>query len=213
MDFYDLLLAKKLSGGGGGGSGFDDPEDFTGGNILAIKSHGTEYILTDFYGKIECISATKMSDNNVTAYEGYWSLYNANSNNIGLQRNASTTSMIVKFASNTQINVAIDGYSSGNIIVPVVSNIGFMNNSSVVATYPLVIFGNYYNNALETTYATYTFYGLNILDKDLKYVARFMPWLDNGEACVKDLISGKIYKNTGTGAFDYIDLEGVVHSA
>ena len=243
MDFYDILLAKKLSGGGGGGStlidknissngtynassddadGYkkvvvdvsgDDPEDFTGGNILAITSHGTEYIMTDFYGNIGCLSSTKMSDNNKTQYEGYWSMnsyYNFSTFVVGLQRNGNTDySMNVKMGKNT---LAYEGVNliSGDVFVLTYYTLGLVNAN---ATKPLVICGNYYNNNLETNYGAYTFYGLNILDEHFKYVARFMPWLDNGEACVKDIISGKIYKNTGTGAFDYIDLEGVVHNA
>lgn len=203
---YDTTLINSVTVNVGGN---DDPEDFTGGNILAITSHGTEYILTDYQGSLEGVFGTKMSDSNVNSHEGYWCLYRASSYASRIKRNGTQQSLSIGIGTGT-LNIGMDGYSSGNIITPVFYTIGF---ADVVADRPLIIFGNYYNNAIESTKATYTFYGLNILDADFKYVARFMPWLDNGEACVKDLISGKIYKNSGTGAFDYIDLQGVVHNA
>lgn len=191
---------------GYGGGGGDDYTDFSFGSIQAIISHGTEYILTDINILMDGIFCCKLADSNVNNYEGYWSLAYNGTNVIGMQRNGSNASSInLKLGNTNNFPISVP-LNNGTVNVLTCPAIGI---TTVTSNKPLVIFGNYYNGNLEATKATYTFYGLNIVDKDLHYVARIAPWLDgNGVPCVKELISGNIYYNTGTGTFDYIDANG-----
>ena len=190
----------------GGGGGYDD---FSGGNIQAIISHGQEYILTDYSGSMQGVFAIKFSDTNKTNYEGYWSM-GYNSNVIaGIQRNGSNNNLTIKFGSNNITGVAYPGYAEGEPITVIVAS----QSTTNVANHPLVIFGSYYNGNLENTKGTFAFYGLNVFDSNGDLVKKFVPWLNNGVACVKELVSGTIYTNSGTGAFDYINSEGVTHTA
>lgn len=196
-------VESLVDGYGGGG---DDFKDFSGGNIQALISHGTEYILTDMNLSLEGIFCCKLADSEITSHEGYWSLALSSSNVVGMQRNGSNGSSLNLKLGATSGNYAIYvPLSDGSVNVVTVPTIGL---TDVISNKPLVFFGNYYNGNLEATKATYTFYGLNIVDKNLQYVARFMPWLENGIPCVKELISGTVYYNTGTGTFDYIDADG-----
>lgn len=195
-----------LAAGYGGGGASDDYTDFTGGNIRAIISHGTEYILTDMNLNLEGIFCCKLADSNVTNYEGYWSVALNGSNVVGMQRNSSNANTLnIKLgASSGNYGITVP-LTDGSINIVTIPTIGL---TDVISNKPVVFFGNYYNGNLEATKATYVFYGLNIVDKNFQYVARFMPWLENGVACVKELISGTVYYNTGTGTFDYIDANG-----
>lgn len=189
----------------GGGGGYDD---FSGGNIQAIISHGQEYILTDYSGSMQGVFASKFADTDKTSYEGYWSMA-YNSNVVGIQRNGNNNNLTIKFGTNNIIGVAYPGYAEGEPITVIVASLSTTN----VANHPLVIFGSYYNGNLENTKGTFTFYGLNVFDSNGDLVKKFVPWLNDSVACVKDLVSGTIYVNSGTGAFDYIDSEGVTHVA
>ena len=189
----------------GGGCGFDD---FSGGNIQAIISHGQEYILTDYSGSMQGVFASKFADTNKTSYEGYWSMA-YNSNVVGIQRYGNNNNLTIKPGSGSSTGVACPGYAEGEPITVMVASVP----TTKVANHPLVIFGNYYNGNLEDTKGAFAFYGLNVFDRSGDLVKKFVPWLNNGVACVKDLVSGTIYANSGTGAFDYIDSESVTHTA
>lgn len=183
----------------GGGSEY---EDFTGGNIKSITSTGTQYILTDYLCPLGALFSIKFSDNNITGYEGYFSTVNG-STVTGIQRNGVQNSLIIKFAGTDVKGVAYPGYDFGDPIVVTFSTIG---RSSLVSTLGLVICGSYYNGNLESTKGRFTFYGLNIFDGDGNVLKRFRPWLENGVACVKELESGTIYYNSGSGSFSYANL-------
>lgn len=188
------------------GGGYDD---FSGGNIQAIISHGQEYILTDYSGPMQGVFASKFADTNNTSYEGYWSMA-YNSNVVGIQRNGTNNNLVLKFGASGNVNgVVYPGYAEGEPITAIVAS----QSTTNVANHPLVIFGSYYNGNLENTKGTFVFYGLNVFDSNGDLVKKFVPWLNNGVACVKELVSGTIYANSGTGAFDYIDSEGVTHTA
>ena len=196
-----------LAAGYGGGGTSDDYTDFTGGNIQAIISHGTEYILTDLNLNMEGVFCCKLADSTINNYEGYWSMGYGSSNVVGMQRNSSNANTLnIKLgATNGNYGITVP-LADGSINVVTLPTIGLVDKTT---NKPLVIFGNYYNGNLEATKATYTFYGLNIVDADMKYVVRIMPWLDsNNVPCVKDLISGTLYHNSGSGSFDYIDANG-----
>lgn len=208
-DTYDTTLIDEVTVNVSGG-GVDDPLDFTGGNILGIKGHGTEYIVTDVYPNFVGVYGTKLSDDNITNYEYYWSALGTNTGYLGLQRNGQAQTITVKGMGGNAPSISYTGFSSGNIINIVFSSIGISEPGT--KKYPLAFGRGYYNGAMEAQIATYTFYGLNILNSDFEYTYRFVPWLDNGVACIKELISGKIYHNSGTGAYDYIDLDGVLHT-
>lgn len=194
----------------GGGGGIDDPIDFTGGNILAIKGHGTEYIITDIYPNFVGVYGTKLSDDSITNYEYYWAALGLSTTYLGLQRNGTAQTVLVKGMGGNAPAVTYTGFANGNIITPVFSSMGLSEPAN--KQQPLAFGRGYYNGSMESQIATYTFYGLNILNSNFEYTYRFVPWLDNGVACIKELISGTIYHNSGTGAYDYIDLEGVLHN-
>lgn len=183
-------------------------EDFSGGNIQAIISHGTEYILTDYLGSLKGLYSIKFADSNVTGYEGYWAMANG-TKVVGVQRYASQSKLTIKFQAQTGTNFGWPGYADGD---PITITYSTVDLTDTTATLPLVIGGSYYNSNLESTKATFAFYGLNVFDSDGDVIKRFRPWLENGVACVKELESSTIYYNTGTGTYDYIDLEGVTHS-
>lgn len=190
-------------------SGGSEYEDFSGGNILSITSHGTEYILTDYLGSMSGLFSFKFADSSKKSYEGYFSLgYNSNRNQI--QRYQNDNALSITFVSTSINNITYPGYSTGSPVVITFSTLGLTSN---IANKPLVIFGSYYNGNLENTKSASTFYGLNIFDETATALAKFRPWLENNVPCVKDLVSGTIYYNSGTGGFDYTDLQGVVHNA
>jgi len=191
------------------GGGVDDFEDFTAGNIQAIVSHGTEWIQLDYESTLNDLVAIKLADTSVTSWEAYWSVAVGNTSN-GLQRSGSGNNFAFVIR-NGSCSVSIIGFGTSTPVVAVHSTIGFTPASGT--PHPLVLGRNWYRGNFESTIATYSFYGLNVLDEEMRYVKRYMPWLDNGEACVKEIISGTIYRNSGTGAYDYIDSEGVLHSA
>lgn len=183
--------------------------DFDAGNIAAIISHGTEYILTDFYGGENELFCLKVADSSVNSYEGYLAVQHSTKAH-GFQRGGSNRAKYQINNRGVALLVTNDDYGAGK---PIVMRMCGWGMAARTPEAPLVIFGNYYNKALESTKGTFTFYGLNIVNLDGTYAARFMPWLENGVACVKDMVSGTIFTNAGTGAFDWIDKAGVTHSA
>ena len=209
-DTYDTTLINEVVVNVSGGGGVDDPVDFTGGNILAIKGHGTEYIITDIYPNFVGVYGTKFSDDNITNYEYYWCALGLSTGYLGLQRNGTSQNILVKGMGGNAPAVSYPGFSGGNIITQVFSSIGL--SEPLNKQQPLAFGRGYYNGSMEAQIATYTFYGLNILNSDFEYTYRFVPWFDNGVACIKELISGTIYYNSGTGGYDYIDLDGVLHT-
>lgn len=192
-----------------GGGGEDDFTTHPGGNIAAIISHGTEYILTDYYPLMNILYSIKLSDDNLTAWEGYFAASNG-SNNVSVQRNSSSWQFVVKLQTSGNTSYTVPGYGDH---IPVVVSMSCVGKSAITATNPIVICGSYYNGALEATKGKFTFYGLNVADSYTHILARFVPWLENNVPCVKDIVNNKLYYNAGTGGFDYIDLEGVLHSA
>lgn len=200
-------ISVSVSGGGGD---LDKIDDFTGGNILAIVGHGTEYIQTDYLPPMEGFFGTKFKDTTSTpSYEHYWGAGDSHSpqQRIGLQRAGTYLQALIGYS---QAIITTSTYSKGEVTEVYTTSFG---NASGVANKELCFYKGYKTNvsSLESQVSDYTFYGLNILNANLEMVARFVPWLQNGVACIKELISGTIYTNTGTGAFDYIDLEGVTH--
>lgn len=190
-----------------GGGDLDEIDDFTGGNILAITSHGTEYIQTDFYPPMGGYYGFKIQDSTSERFEHYWGASGESNIRIGAQRNGISISLSISTAT---FLLNVPGYSTGSAVDVEYSSFGVATGT---ATKVLYLFRGYYGGNLESQISTSTFYGLNILDEDEQLVAKFVPWLQNGVACVKEIKTGTIYYNSGTGAFDYIDLEGVTHSA
>ena len=188
---------------GGGGV---DMFDFSGGNILAIVGHGTEYIMTTYnipYG----IFAIKMQNTAVVSYEHFFGM-SSGTRRTGIQRN-SGGSTYYWYYDNDSITFSNADLSGNNLVEMAFSNPKFTLSA---VDHPLAIFGGYYSGNLESNKAKYAFYGLNIVGYDEEYAARFVPWLENGVPGIKELVSGTFYTNAGTGAFDYIDLSGVTHN-
>ena len=183
-------------------------DDFSGGNILAIIGTGTQYIDTGYLPNLSGVFCIKLADSQRTRYQHYWGASNDGNNytRIGMQVNNGVVTFLPTSAA-TFASV-YPGWSNGDIITPVC---GF--STSLTATSNLYFFRGYYNKALESSVAKYAFYGFNIMDTDFAWVKKYRPWLENGTPCVKELMSGDILYNSGTGTFSYIDLEGVTHNA
>ena len=206
-DFY-LATGEKATGtASGGGGDIDDYLDFTGGNIQAIIGHGSEYIATD-YADAAGIFGVKLKSNGITTWEHYFSFSNGNSRT-GIQRYNALAAQFQWSFNGTAINITSQDFGNGDVVEFAFSNPRY---DIVSVDHPLLIFAGYFNGSMESQRSKSTFYGLNIVNHYGEYVARFMPWIDNGTVGVKNLISGDFYSNAGTGAFDYIDLQGVLHS-
>lgn len=199
-NYANAEITVNVSGGGEAGI-----NDFSGGNILAIIGNGAEYIETDYLPPFSGVFCAKLSDSARTRYQHYWGATQA-SNRIGMQVNNGIMLFVPGYS--TGYVATLTGWSSGNVVTPILSG-----SNSIVAAKPLVFFRGYYNGSLESSIAKFTFYGLNIMSTDFEPVKKYRPWLDNGIACIKEMISGTIYHNSGSGAFKYVDLNGVVHSA
>lgn len=202
----DYANAEVNVQGGGGAPSIDD---FSGGNILAIIGTGTQYIDTGYLPDFSGVFCIKLADSIRKTYAHYWGASNNSgiSNRIGMQVNSGINFLFPGVSTATFVSV-YPGWSDGDIITPV-----YGLSTSLTATSNLCFFRGYYNNALESSVAQYAFYGFNIMDTDFAWVKKYRPWLENGTPCVKELMSGDILYNSGTGTFSYIDLEGVTHNA
>ena len=200
----DAVATLAAGYGEGGGGSY---ADFSAGNIKALIFHGTEYIQTDYLGAMYVIFSERIMPTSVTNNEHYFGCANGN-NRTDVQRNGGSQ--------NTTNSVCASSANFGFYSIPtneertlMVS--GYQINTSMVATLPLTIGAGYYQGHVEAQRCKMNFYGLNIMDIDGNYIARYMPWLENGTPCVKDLISGNIFYNAGTGTFGYIESDGTVH--
>lgn len=198
-------VATLASGYGGGGG--DSYADFSAGNIKALIFHGTEYIETDYLGAMYVIFTARVMPTGVTNYEHYFGCANGN-NKTGVQRNASSQNSTNTVCSAT---ANFGFYPIPTNVERTLIVMGYQVNSSMVATLPLTIGAGYYRGSLEAQRSKMNFYGLNIMDIDGNFIARYMPWLENGTPCVKDLVTGNIFYNAGTGTFGYIDADGNIH--
>lgn len=195
----------------------DDLDDFSGGNILALISHGSEYINTGYYPKVCDEYFLKLTKNkSVNHYENLFAaLFYDLGARIGIQMHAGNLKVInVYVFPNASIGTLTVSSLSADVptvlstkcLAPVVPH------PFSVATKPLVIFYGYYNNGFDKKSA-FNFYGLKCYEFGT-LVKKYVPWLDeNNVPCVRELISGDLLYNSGTGAFGYIDLEGNVHDA
>lgn len=206
-DFTGVTKQLDTNMNGGGGGGGCSYADFSAGNIKALIFHGTEYIETDYLGAMYVIFSARVMPTEVTSNEHYFGCANGN-NRTDVQRNGGSQ--------NTNNSVCASSTNFGFYSIPtneertlLVS--GYQVNTSMVATLPLTIGAGYYQGHLEAQRSKMNFYGLNIMDIDGNCIARYMPWLENETPCVKDLISGNIFYNSGTGTFGYIENDGTVH--
>lgn len=196
---------ESLMAGYGGGGGTADWLDFSAGNIQALIAHGSEYIMTDYMGTGNEIFGAKFASSKAVQYEHFWGMSFSN-NKYDMQRQGASWNVNTMVRGTTSIDTF--SITSGT---PFVKAGGALGYEAMTPTKALAIFAGYYNNNLEPGLSKATFYGLNLVNANGEYIARFMPWLENGTPCVKDLISGSIYYNAGTGTFGYIDAEGVTH--
>ena len=192
----------------------DQWDDFSGGNIKALVSHGTEYvIITGYKDPQNNLYSCKIKDTSVTAWEGYWiqrgSVFTC------LERYNNQWLMYTAMQGNAA-NLTIQNYSSSSTqpFVFSLSCLGLPAKPvSGTGVQDFTILGIMKADGTVGNPADCEFYGLNILNSQMQYVKRFVPWLESGVPCIKELISGALFYNSGTGTFDYIDNEGVLHSA
>ena len=189
----------------------DDPKDFSGGNILALRSHGREWINTGYYPKeivdISCC-ISKSAEEPSSRYGGIVSAMFP-SNRIGVQFSSASIDKIAYFNVGS---LGTDGKISENPtqFFDRLDRISMPDGQFEVASKPLIIFYAYRGSSYDVLGA-FTFYGLKCYEffKLKKY---YVPWLDeNNVPCVHELVDDEYFYNVGTGAFGYIDLEGNVH--
>ena len=194
-------LAAGYGGGGGSGSGFPD---FSAGNIRALIFNSA-YFTTDYYDTLQNLYVIMFKSGTTVSYEHFFGI-TAGNTRVGVQRNASQA---------TAANCYVQGTSKGNNYLPIdkyptIIGPNCLGLSALTATLPLIIGCGYYNGARENQKSNMTFYGLNIIDSNNDFVARFMPWLEGSTPCIKELISGNLYY-PDTGTVGYIDNSGVTH--
>lgn len=197
----------------------DGKNDFSGGNLLALITHGNEYLVTNFNPPAStnylCKFRVKAVANNPTVFgtiykpPGCEFRINLFAGTTGLQKSRYAVSIGISGG-----GINIDHDTSVVSIIPVNSPCPDSDNPS---TYPLAIFGQYAGNStgnVGNTEGRYEFYGLKCYDQNGNLIKKYVPWLDdNNVPCVRELISGDLIYNSGTGTFGYIDLEGNVHDA
>lgn len=189
----------------------DDVDDFSGGNILALISHGSEYINTGYLPKVDVEIETKMSNNtNSNQYGGILCIAYSEIR-IGCQFYGKNYERLQVFAT---LNTA-----GGNI--------GDISDEATIfwlqacypaqipeeaAERPLIIFHNYRGTGYDRKGA-FNFYGMKCYERG-KLTKKYVPWLDDNEVpCVRELVDDEYFYNVGTGTFGYIDLDGNVHDA
>ena len=197
----------------------DGKDDFSGGNLLALITHGTEYLITNFYPPANTNYLLKFRVIRVfsnpavfgTIYKPPGCEFRTNlfAGSTGLQKSRYAVSIGISGG-----GVNIDHDTSVVSIIPVNSPCPDSDNSS---TYPLAIFGQYGGNStgnVGNTDGHFEFYGLKCYDQNGNLVKKYVPWLDeNNVPCVHELVDDEYFYNVGAGNFGYIDLEGNVHDA
>lgn len=197
----------------------DGKENFTGGNILALITHGQEYIKTgynppantNYLAKFRVIRANGNPAVFGTVYKppGCEFRINIFAGSTGLQKSRYAVSIGISSG-----GINIDHDTSVVSVIPVNSPCPDSDNPS---TYPLAIFGQYAGNStgnVGNTDGRFEFYGLKCYDQNGNLVKKYVPWLDdNNVPCVHELVDDEYFYNVGTGTFGYIDLEGNTHDA
>lgn len=207
----------------GGGSGGDDPFALTD----YIESSGTQWIDTGYLvsdtSRFELVANVNSTNAQYASMFGTRTGSAQTSSVLGAffwaKLNGVSTFTADWGAGQTQLNnlppsssiygvKAIYGLSKYNAIInnQALGSFGKYINSVVVPTnqYPLYLFnldeaGHEYGAATRCSMKLYRF---RVYEDDA-LVMELLPYEDNGEACLKDSITGTLYKNAGTGAFTF----------
>ena len=197
----------------------DGKNNFSGGNLLALITHGQEYLTTNFFPPANTDYLLKFRVIRVFSNPAvFGTIYKPPKCEFRINTFAgSTTLKKSKYAISIGIDgggINIDHDTSVVSIIPVNSPCPDSDNLS---TYPLAIFGQYAGNStgnVGNTDGHFEFYGLKCYDQNGNLVKKYVPWLDeNNVPCVHELIDDEYFYNVGTGNFGYIDLEGNTHDA
>ena len=197
----------------------DGKNNFSGGNLLALITHGQEYLTTNFFPPANTNYLLKFRVIRVfsnpavfgTIYKppGCEFRINVFAGSTGLQKSKYAVSIGISGG-----GVNIDHDTSVVSVIPVNSPCPDSDNLSA---YPLAIFGQYAGNStgnVGNTDGHFEFYGLKCYDQNGNLIKKYVPWIDeNNVPCVHELVDDEYFYNVGTGAFGYIDLEGNTHDA
>ena len=192
----------------------DDPNDFSGGNILALISHKDEYINTGYYPKV-CteyfLKATK--DKTYTPYENLFAtLFGSIGTRVGIQMYLQSLTNVSFYTTSGAATANIPSSLSADVPTILSTRHLLSADPDTVATKPLLIFLGYYGTGFDRK-SQFNFFGLKCYEFGT-LVKKYVPWLDeNNVPCVRELVNDEYFYNVGTGAFGYIDLEGNVHDA
>lgn len=198
MDFYNMLLSKKLSGGN---------------NIIKyLKSHGTEYIITDILPDVDIDYELEFFfDFSQLVGESWKKLFGGGDGNTDncITFGYNDDSGYVTFQKGSNYD---DSYQrmSPNYIYKITSHGGCVffdgkeikdfGESSFSSDNPISIFGVNYGESVEDV-MSYCFINLKLYDNKT-LVADFVPAENNGKACLFDKVSEQYYHNQGTGNFE-----------
>lgn len=182
-------------------------KDFSGGNIQAIIGDGNSYINTGLTITDNHIFSAKFKPNATVSYEYVFGTNRSNNvtSKINLQRQGLSNTWLFTLSSLSGSAVTVSD--------TVIMMKGALGTANVEYDLPLLLFRGYHQGRIENQTSKITFYGLNIVDENNEYIHKFVPWKDENDIiCVKNLVTGDIYYNAGTGTFGYIDADGVVHT-
>lgn len=207
VDGFDQVTVN-VSGGG------DDP--FALKNY--VQSSGTQYIDTGYVPKA---NTTVEIVANVTAISSYQILfgcrYAANSRQFWVDRSYSNSVFSEAYGNTYSTLVPSNRFSlfSGNKIFLQKSSVGAFARTASIYTSVSTTHSNVFTEiglsiylfALNTngsvgSYGQFKLYRFRIFEDDT-LVHEFIPWEENGVACLKDTVTSEIKYNAGTGDFVY----------
>lgn len=199
-------VTVNVSGGGG-----DDPFALTN----YIESNGTQWIDTGYFiqanTKIEVVCNIK----NVSSYVSIFGNDSGSSNGrFGLDRSYSGSSFIdihgntyTSFTSGTaflNVKIAVRKYYGTGIrletndilCASTTYSVSYASNNSSLCIFVRKV------NGTANSFASMKLYRFRIYEGD-NLVHEFIPWQENGVACLKDTVTAEIKYNAGTGDFVY----------
>lgn len=200
---------ESLVDGYGGGGGFKY-QDFSGGNIQAIIGDGASYINTGVVLNPNGIFSIKFDPNNTkkTNWEYIFSIDKSTGGNdrICIQRSGATNTWNFVYKPLSDISFTPDGVAT---VFRGILPHQYDSRTDV----SLQLFRGHYNGNFESQISKMIFYGFNVVNENNEYIIKIVPWKDENDViCVKNLVTGDIYYNAGTGTFGYIDANGITHN-
>ena len=184
-----------------------------------IESSGTQYINTEYVPNANSyIEVVANVPDNATSYPAIYGARSStndeavifaefNISGIAMVWATGDTAFQPLFWNNGYIGKKCNYIMGGNGIVSIydIDGFGFKGTRSVgtVVNLPLYIFVlNQNNSPVSVTFCTMKFYRMRVYESDV-LIHEFIPWQENGVACLKDTVTENLFYNAGTGDFVY----------